>query len=412
MTNLQQAIIADDLTGACDAAVPWALRGWRTWVTWRPTDLGDSSAEGIGICTNSRTDDPTIAANAARHAARSLQQRRVARILKKIDSTLKGNWVHETLAVLDELSRSAAVIAPAFPTMGRRIVNGKLRLSTTASSESPSVLVTLRDQCGLAACHVSCHDLRKGATNLADFVALRCDGTRVFVVDSEVDADLDVVAESVELLGERVLPVGSAGLAASLARLANRPAGGTRRSSHQSEMARAVILPSSSSLPVVLFVGSTNPQTDAQVNALGSAESTGEYDMSRVSMAEFGAGLKCGKHLIVRIGWDKGHLLVMDHVLEACQREGVAGFVLTGGDTAQLFCDRAAARGIWIEGEIASGIPWGRISGGPFDRQLVATKAGGFGEPDALLRMVSFVSGLPHSDTFASQFRDPFPSQL
>jgi uncharacterized protein YgbK (DUF1537 family) len=35
--------------------------------------------------------------------------------------------------------------------------------------------------------------------------------------------------------------------------------------------------------------------------------------------------------------------------------------------------------------EIAPGMPWGQFRGGSFDNLPVATKAGGFGDPDALL---------------------------
>jgi len=49
-----------------------------------------------------------------------------------------------------------------------------------------------------------------------------------------------------------------------------------------------------------------------------------------------------------------------------------------------------AANACWHCGEVLPGIPWGMLRGGRFDGVLVVTKSGGFGAPDALIRIAEF----------------------
>ncbi len=87
-------------------------------------------------------------------------------------------------------------------------------------------------------------------------------------------------------------------------------------------------------------------------------------------------------------------------VLNALARAPVGGLVLTGGDTAAATCRALGSRVIDLGGDILPGLPWGRLEGGRFPGLMVATKAGGFGNDDALLSVVRWFnpqasSGLP-----------------
>ena len=62
------------------------------------------------------------------------------------------------------------------------------------------------------------------------------------------------------------------------------------------------------------------------------------------------------------------------------------GLVLTGGATAVRVARRLGASGIRLGGEVETGVPIGTLIGPkPYP---VVTKAGGFGEPDTLVRAV------------------------
>ncbi len=54
-------------------------------------------------------------------------------------------------------------------------------------------------------------------------------------------------------------------------------------------------------------------------------------------------------------------------------------------DAAAVVLSALSVQGVRLGSEIRTGIPWGRLAGGPLDGSPVATKAGGSGEPDALL---------------------------
>jgi uncharacterized protein YgbK (DUF1537 family) len=67
------------------------------------------------------------------------------------------------------------------------------------------------------------------------------------------------------------------------------------------------------------------------------------------------------------------------------------GLVLTGGDTARAVCRHLGIGGIRLLEEMAPGIPLGQLVG-PHPLYAV-TKAGAFGEEDALVKAVNKLKG-------------------
>lgn len=120
-------IIADDLTGAADCGAAFAAHGFKTVVVLdEPADAQD--AEVVALDANTRAMSPTGAAAETRRIVREHPARTV---YKKIDSTLRGNAEVEIAAALEAYRESGhpeavAVVAPAFPAMGRTIQNGRL----------------------------------------------------------------------------------------------------------------------------------------------------------------------------------------------------------------------------------------------------------------------------------------------
>jgi D-threonate/D-erythronate kinase len=109
------AVIADDLTGACDSAVQFANVGLRTVVALD----GRCHADVVAYSTDSR-DKPC--------AMPAIEPGPI--VFKKIDSTLRGNTRAEILAALDAFGFDTAIVNPAFPEMGRVVENGWLRVTT------------------------------------------------------------------------------------------------------------------------------------------------------------------------------------------------------------------------------------------------------------------------------------------
>jgi uncharacterized protein YgbK (DUF1537 family) len=112
--SLDCILIADDLTGACDSAVHFAIRGLPAEVL-HVRDAQATGARVLAISTGSRDcEAPEIQAAMALAAAQFPVASGVL-VFKKIDSTLRGNPGIELAAALDALRCDAAVVCAAFP---------------------------------------------------------------------------------------------------------------------------------------------------------------------------------------------------------------------------------------------------------------------------------------------------------
>ena len=107
------AIIADDLTGALDAAAPFAMRGIHAVVALSADALPEAIATGaavVGVSTDSREVSEEQARENTRTAVAALPPG--TRLFKKVDSRLKGN-------IAAELDNPGALTVDAPTTLGR-----------------------------------------------------------------------------------------------------------------------------------------------------------------------------------------------------------------------------------------------------------------------------------------------------
>ncbi|RYE52727.1 MAG: four-carbon acid sugar kinase family protein, partial [Hyphomicrobiales bacterium] len=121
---LERAIIADDLTGALDAAAPFAMRGISTAVALNVAALPQAIATGariISVSTDSREISPEAANSAVRQALAALPAG--TPLFKKVDSRLKGNIEAE----LDAIPYRQSLALPAIPAFGRWMKDGAIR---------------------------------------------------------------------------------------------------------------------------------------------------------------------------------------------------------------------------------------------------------------------------------------------
>ena len=124
-------IVADDLTGAMDSSGHFAARGLSTDVVLDPAYASESDV--VVITTSSRAEPPDVARERVRRAVRRLAGRT---IYKKIDSTLRGNIGVELMAAMQEAHCEKAIVAPAFPAVGRTTLNGVLLVDGTPVAET------------------------------------------------------------------------------------------------------------------------------------------------------------------------------------------------------------------------------------------------------------------------------------
>jgi uncharacterized protein YgbK (DUF1537 family) len=240
----------------------------------------------------------------------------------------------EVAAARTVLGCDAAIITPAFPSMRRTVSAGFLRVEG-----APFEPIHLPSNLRLEGCrHVTPLDVSEALRSGAPFVS----------VDAACDQDLDCIVAAGMCRGLQILWAGSAGLAAALARTL---------------WDKLVPQPPRAPQPVLFCIGSDHPVTVEQQRRLQTERAAEVLWIPRsgVTAEQIGAG--------------PGALL------------------LSGGDTALAVCRALGAYRIDLIDEIEPGIPFGRLVGGMRDGCLVATKSGGFGTPDSLIKVADFFGG-------------------
>jgi D-threonate/D-erythronate kinase len=296
-------VVGDDLTGACDSAAPFLRAGAVRVALWPHLEPGPADA-CFAISTETRGDASEEEARTRTRAAVSrLLERGASLVYKKVDSRLRGHVRPELEGVL-EAWPGGVLLAPALPAEGRVTRGGR---QLTGLEEV---------------------DLRRLVEGL----------DRVQVADAESDEDLDRLAAAA--VAERLLPAGSAGLAAALAR--RLPEG--PRGEPWPPVRRPLVL-----------AGSKTEVTAEQLERAAAA------------------------------GWEVRRRNRGDEVVLG----GCDALFLTGGGTAAGVVAALGAEGLDLLGEALPRVPVGRLRGGPHSGLLVALKSGGFGGPDAIERALA-----------------------
>ena len=217
-------VVADDLTGANATGVLLKKNGFDTLTLLRS---GIDKASALSGCdclvlpTDSRAVPSGEAYSRVKEALELLSGPEVRLYAKRIDSTLRGNLGSETDAFLDTLGPEyLAVCVPCFPSSGRIIVgnhllvNGK-PLRKTEAANDPMCPVHLSDALELfqrqsrypvAAIHLD--EVHNGAERLSFAVKkAQSEGTRILLVDSVTDEDMETVADALIKVGAPVVTV-------------------------------------------------------------------------------------------------------------------------------------------------------------------------------------------------------------
>ena len=166
-------LIADDLTGACDAGAHFSGRG-RVGVFVDATRVDATRAVAV-VDTESRALSSSEAGARVRAVARDLRARiRAGFVFKKIDSTLRGPVTAEIEALLEVTGRPTALVCSSLPAAGRTVIGGVLRVDglpahTSAIGRDPAypgdtsvVMDILRRGAARPVRHLSLESVRGG----------------------------------------------------------------------------------------------------------------------------------------------------------------------------------------------------------------------------------------------------------
>ncbi len=353
MTTLR--LIADDLTGALDAAAEFVgLTGpvHAFWQDARPDPLPANAALDLGT----REAGPVTARNATIAALPALARADIA--FKKIDSLMRGQTLLELAACFTAGSWDRAVLAPAFPFQGRVTRHGQqfAQFENRWTPVGPDLVEALR------ALGVPAQPATPGAALPR--------GITVFNADT--DAELDEAVARAGGAGAPVLWCGTGGLARALA--------------GDGAPAAVPALPG----PILGLFGSDQAATAAQLAAC---------DPHWIALLDGDAG--SAARLVS--GLDRHGIALATHDLpagvsraEAAERIDLVfralvhrlpppgTLVVAGGETLRGLCLALRATSLEVRGRALPGVPVSILRGGAWDGVTVFSKSGAFGHPTLL----------------------------
>lgn len=392
-------ILADDLTGAADTAIAFARRGWRASVGWGAAPPGE---EVLAIDAETRAEtDPEAAA--ARHLA-LLRAHRAGRggLYKKIDSTLRGQPAAELQASLRELDL-VALVAPAFPTLGRATLDGRVHLHglpleatplwTREHSYPTADLREVFARDGVPARHATLEILHDGLLPALIEAAL-AEGRCSVVCDAVEERDLALIAHAARPYAERRAWVGSAGLAHALA-------GAEPRHGAPPALPRVAG-------GILLVVGSMAEVSQAGVARLvedpalrgvviTSAMLRAGLDAWQGTRQSVQASLAQGQDVMITIsGLGDADPALPRHLAALLQDASLGGLIATGGATAVALLEAIGVTSLAMIAEVEPGVPLGLAGTLP-----VITKAGAFGDAGTLGRCLAYLRRLRPVETNA-----------
>ena len=369
-------IFADDLTGACDVSLPFHSAGLSCFVSIGAPVLGQPSADVCIIDMETRNLNPQDAYGQTFVHTQRLKLDRGYLAYLKMDSTWQGNVGSELKAIHDNRIVDLAIVAPAFPKMGRSVFNGQLLIR--GKSDSQLLQEKLRHQGIERLSHITTRQLEMTIEELLELVIdLHTQGINTITCDATSDEELSTIALLIEKLtmiyGLSVLPVGSAGLAEHIS--------GNQSDSDTSRMA---IVPS----PVIAIIGSENSVTHDQLDVALRDELLDELDGNRDGMRICQLRSHSGKHSVIKMTWEPQMESALAEAMGSWMTSSDFILFCSGGDTAKRVCEIAQAQGVHVLDQVAPGIAAGTIYGGMLNGIQLITKAGGFGPRDTISRIL------------------------
>ena len=413
-SNLLVGIFADDLTGALDAAAPFAASRFRTVVS-STSELphGADAAEVVSINLGTRHMDPADIGSHVEQAVGALADLGAQVMLNKVDSTLRGNPGVELTIALRKLSADHAVLCPAYPQNGRTVENGILlvngvpvvdtdvgqdRLSPLPSSGVENIVLSSLDRAGLSLqVHLFGND---GGRAVGDLLPV------IIAADARTDSDLKILAERVVEAGSLAVVAGSAGVSIALAdalrnsRKTLHPQTGTISTGR-----RILIVTASQRLIVDEQINALGAQVDvmhAELTVDEAIEGVSADSISRMTEMVRRAGV-----VVLQVGkLDSGEDLGVGELRSMAEKitRNLGQFVkaitdssvpdvlvVIGGDTTSGVLIACDVTSLELQGELQPGtvsaVPGdGSIAGG-----FLITRAGGFGDENSLLELVSLL---------------------
>jgi 4-hydroxythreonine-4-phosphate dehydrogenase len=388
-------ILADDLTGAADCGAVCVARGLDTHVLLAPDALAEG-ADVLAVDADTRALRAEAAAEKTTRLLTTFGQKKGLLVFKKVDSTLRGHIGVELAATLSVRRRSmpncVAILAPAFPALGRTTVDGfhflwgqpleKTEIWRGEARTGRAFLPGMVSDAGLRAELLPLDRLRGGDAALLTTMkrlAARCD---VIACDAETDGDLAAVARASSRLGGETIWAGSAGLVGHLV-----DAAGLRGARLRHTLAAA-------GGAQVFVVGSRSTVSRRQAAAFAALDDVEVIDVDPAASADkldkadfkgrFSSALETGKAVLI---WQSGEEPPINAARSrqcsdlairiANHKSRIGALFATGGETARCLLQALGVQALRLIGEVEPGVALSVSVGRP--ELAIVTKAGAFG---------------------------------
>lgn len=358
-------VLADDLTGAVDAAAPFSGFAGPMPVRWSGEPNSDRGS--FAYDSETRRTIAVIAGATVRRLSALLVRSDIA--FKKIDSLLRGHPAEEILACVSGGGFASAVVAPAFP--AQNLITRRGVQFHRPDSNAPWQALDVDLAATFRARGMKTKVVRPGAA---------CRGAGIFLCDAEENGDLTALWETAAEAARPTLWCGSAGLARALA-------GGAVRTALRFEG------------PLIVVIGSDHPMSARQADAL-----SGHYRRLVATLERPGSEGSVMRSVEDRFkrGWDAAvafRLPAMDAMAAQGIVNGLLGrlvvaikpgaALVVGGEMLFRLASALGAEALTVEGELRPGIPCSRFVGGLWPNTPVISMSDAFGGPNALVELLA-----------------------
>ncbi len=420
-TSGKIVIVADDFTGANDTGVQFCKQGLKSVVIINNENIVTvfNECDVLVVDTESRFSETRDAYIKACETGNILKELPIRCLYKKLDSTFRGNPGAEIAGLMDSMNISHTLLAPAFPSNKRITKNGLVyidgeQLRKTEFARDPKNPVRksyipdlISSQTDKSIRLINYKEIRAGRRQLElELQQHLKNGIEIIVADALDENDLDLLASVAAETDERLLYAGSTGFAGSVSKYLVSGTGQRINvvvAGSLSEVTRKQISFAVDNLPLSLI----DIDVDQIVKGNQEKEKKRITGLVRESYSK-------GLDVIIRSAADVKPVSGITHdgeksgIKSLKKSDKIAGFlgataaeiiasvplngiVLTGGDTAIRTVNALNVSGTLIREEVLPGIPWGYFIEKDYSGIRVVTKAGGFGEEDAIYRILNFL---------------------
>ncbi len=417
-------VIADDLTGATDAACMMARHGMSvTQIIGVPTRPLKEECDAVVIALKTRSSPVEEAVAQSLASLSWLQENGADQYYQKycstFDSTPRGNIGPVANALSDALGQMTTVFCPAFPENGRTVYQGHMFVGGRLISESslashpltpmtdPDLVRVLAAQSnGVKVVSVPFEDLQQGVSHTSRCLESLEDDAKWFVLaDALTD---DHILTWARVLKSTQFVTGGSPLCGGLTFLRGSS---TRK-------VRGNIAPRDADGPRVVLSGSCSEATRRQLKRLQTSHNILQIDplqlghgQSHLSqlIAEASETFRAGRSVIVastappdivaqaqeKFGLEALATLVesaLGHVAVALAENGARTFIVAGGETSSAVANALNIERLAIGDEIAPGVPWTQSLDEPQYR--LTFKSGNFGSDSFFLEALGGSAGV------------------